>query len=169
MILGGGRREFLPNNTVDEENSRGLRWDNRNLIKEWQDLREDNGDAYEYVWNKEQLLNVDPETNYLMGLFEGSHCRYNLEANHDLEPTLTEMVEAAIKILSKNEDGYFVFVEGKCFFIMTKFIVFLCMNTYTKSISYFLEFLFFYMINLKKSIIFQVDELIMLIMILEPN
>lgn len=113
--MGGGRREFLPNNTVDEENTRGLRWDRRNLTQEWADLRKDNGDAYEYVWNKEQLLNVNEDTDYLMGLFEGSHCRYNLEADHDLEPTLTEMVEAALKILSKNEKGYFVFVEGKNF------------------------------------------------------
>lgn len=97
---------------MDEENTRGLRWDGRNLIQEWQDIRKGNNQSYKYVWNKEQLLNVSGETDYLLGLFEGSHCRYNLEGDPVLEPSLTEMVETAIKILSKNDKGYFVFVEG---------------------------------------------------------
>ena len=35
--------------------------------------------------------------------------------NNWTEPTLAEMVEKAIGILSKNEDGYFLAVEGKCY------------------------------------------------------
>lgn len=56
------------------------------------------------------------ETDYLLGLFEHSHCRYNLEIKNEgiehLEPTLSEMVEKAIEILRKNDDGFFLFVEG---------------------------------------------------------
>lgn len=55
-------------------------------------------------------------TDYLLGLFESSHCLYNLEAIdknvQHLEPTLSEMTEKAIEILSKNEEGFFLFVEG---------------------------------------------------------
>lgn len=56
------------------------------------------------------------ETDYLLGLFEHSHCRYNLEIKNEgiehLEPSLAEMVDKATDILSKNEEGFFLFVEG---------------------------------------------------------
>lgn len=52
------------------------------------------------------------DTDYLMGLFAASHCEYNLDANATRDPTLVEMTEAAIKILSKSENGFFLFVEG---------------------------------------------------------
>ena len=35
VILGGGFREFLPNNTFDMHGRRGRRTDNRDLIREW--------------------------------------------------------------------------------------------------------------------------------------
>jgi len=51
-----------------------------------------------------------------MGLFEGSHMKYRLETiadqSVDKEPTLPEMVDIAIDILKKNENGFFLFVEG---------------------------------------------------------
>jgi alkaline phosphatase len=46
------------------------------------------------------------------GLFESDHCPFNLERDQQLDPSLTEMTEGAIKILSKNTQGYFLFVEG---------------------------------------------------------
>lgn len=56
------------------------------------------------------------ETHYLMGLFEQSDCRYNLDILNEnithMEPTLSEMVVKAIDILSKDENGFFLFVEG---------------------------------------------------------
>lgn len=35
-----------------------------------------------------------------------------MEADPQMEPTLEEMTELAIKILSKEDKGYFLFVEG---------------------------------------------------------
>lgn len=57
------------------------------------------------------------DTDYLLGLFETSHCRYNLdiraEGIADQEPTLSEMVDRALDMLTKNPDeGFFLFVEG---------------------------------------------------------
>ncbi|XP_059054707.1 membrane-bound alkaline phosphatase-like [Achroia grisella] len=113
VILGGGRREFLPNTTRDEENTRGRRTDGRNLIDEWQEVRASQNVSYNYVWNREQLLNISESLpEYLLGLFEGSHMEYHLEADTTTEPTLTELTEIAIRSLSRNENGFFLFVES---------------------------------------------------------
>lgn len=49
-----------------------------------------------------------------LGLFEPKDCRYELERDPSTDPSLTEMMEKAIKILSKNPKGFFLFVEDKC-------------------------------------------------------
>lgn len=49
----------------------------------------------------------------LSGLFEPKDCRYELERDTSMDPSLTEMTEKAIKILQKNPKGYFLFVEDK--------------------------------------------------------
>ena len=46
------------------------------------------------------------------GLFEPGDMMYDLERNADTDPSLTEMVEAAIKILKKNPNGFYLLVEG---------------------------------------------------------
>lgn len=56
---------------------------------------------------------MSDDTEYLLGLFESSHCQYHLDSvDSETEPTLAEMTEAAIKLLSRDENGYFLFVEG---------------------------------------------------------
>ncbi|XP_053612175.1 membrane-bound alkaline phosphatase-like [Plodia interpunctella] len=113
VILGGGRREFLPNSTIDEEGHVGTRSDGRNLIEEWQQDKTNRDFSHSYVWNRDQLMNhFDSPPEYLLGLFEDTHMQYHLEANATTEPTLEEMTEIAIKMLSRNEKGFFLFVEG---------------------------------------------------------
>ncbi|XP_065082231.1 alkaline phosphatase-like [Ochlerotatus camptorhynchus] len=116
VVLGGGRRNFLPNDVTDEEGSKGYRTDGKNLIQEWSEVHDDMG-ASSYVWNRTGLLTVDVEnTDYLLGLFEASHMKYNLEVQQQnapsMEPTLLEMTEVAIKMLQKSAEGYVLFVEG---------------------------------------------------------
>lgn len=116
VILGGGRREFRDKSIIDEENERGTRTDGKDLIDEWIKLRSQQGNA-SYVWNKQGLNSIDiDKTDYLMGLFENDHCLYSYEIDEkklgDSEPKLDEMTEVAIKILSKEKNGYFLFVEG---------------------------------------------------------
>lgn len=48
---------------------------------------------------------------YLLGLFEGSHLKYNLQSDSN-EPSLAELTETAIRMLSRNDKGFFLFVEG---------------------------------------------------------
>lgn len=50
---------------------------------------------------------------FRLGLFEPKDCRYELERDPAMDPSLTEMTEKAIKILSKNPKGFFLFVEDK--------------------------------------------------------
>ena len=50
------------------------------------------------------------------GLFAWDHMKYEYERESDDpftgEPSLSEMVKVAIEMLSKNEDGFFLMVEG---------------------------------------------------------
>ncbi|KAL0852539.1 hypothetical protein ABMA27_017012 [Loxostege sticticalis] len=113
VILGGGRREFLPVGVLDQEGSPGLRTDNRNLINEWLANKESQGVSHAFVWNREQLMShASSPPDYLLGLFENNHLQYHLEANKTTEPTLAELTEIAIKSLKRNEKGFFLFVES---------------------------------------------------------
>lgn len=45
-------------------------------------------------------------------LFEPVDLTYDLERNVETDPSLTEMVDVAIKILRKNPNGFYLLVEG---------------------------------------------------------
>lgn len=64
-----------------------------------------------------QLLDVNVSTtDYLLGLFESRDLKSHLEVTEnneeDKEPSLLQMTTKAIELLSKNPEGYFLFVEG---------------------------------------------------------
>ncbi|XP_005917934.1 alkaline phosphatase, tissue-nonspecific isozyme isoform X2 [Haplochromis burtoni] len=72
-----------------------------------------NIDKNHYVWNKTQLLSLNPNNvDYLLGLFEPGDMIYDLERDTESDPSLTEMVDVAIKILKKNPSGFYLLVEG---------------------------------------------------------
>ncbi|XP_065097249.1 alkaline phosphatase, tissue-nonspecific isozyme [Paramisgurnus dabryanus] len=116
VIMGGGRKSMYPKNTPDveypsEKKHNGTRIDGRNLVAEWLDRVKDKKGFY--VWNKRDLLSLNPNNmDYLLGLFEPADLAYELERNKENDPSLTEMVDVAIKILKKNERGFFLLVEG---------------------------------------------------------
>ncbi|KAI2650138.1 alkaline phosphatase-like protein [Labeo rohita] len=110
VILGGGRQYMFPKDTVDPEypTTTGSRQDNTNLVDVW--LRSRNNGKY--VWNKQDFDAIkEDKTDHLMGLFEPKDTRYELERDPSMDPSLTEMVEKAIKILRKNPKGFYLFVE----------------------------------------------------------
>ncbi|NWX48807.1 PPBI phosphatase, partial [Steatornis caripensis] len=116
VILGGGRKYMTPMGTPDPEyptynTENGTREDGNNLIDMWLEARP----GARYVWNRTEMLAAatDPSVNYLMGLFEPGDMKYNLVRNTTLDPSLTEMMEAAITILSRNPNGFYLFVEDK--------------------------------------------------------
>lgn len=64
-----------------------------------------------------ELLNVDiSKTDYLLGLFEYDVMKYHLDVVADREehkePSILQMTQKAIDLLKKNDNGYFLFVEG---------------------------------------------------------
>lgn len=62
-----------------------------------------------------KLISENEACNFSLnlGLFEPKDCRYDLDRDPSMDPSLTEMMEKAIKILSKNPKGFFLFVEDK--------------------------------------------------------
>uniref|UniRef100_A0A665XCK4 Alkaline phosphatase n=1 Tax=Echeneis naucrates TaxID=173247 RepID=A0A665XCK4_ECHNA len=116
VIMGGGRKYMFPKNMSDVEypgvaKQSGLRKDGRNLVEEWKDKKKDKKGFY--IWNKKQLLSLNPNNvDYLLALFEPGDLMYDLERNTETDPSLTEMVEVAIKILKRNPRGFYLLVEG---------------------------------------------------------
>jgi alkaline phosphatase len=115
VALGGGRVEFMPATAVDPEypDTRGARQDGRDLVQSWLQRY---GKRGAYVWNAPQLASLDRGgVQHLLGLFEPSHMRYEVERAKDVagEPSLTEMTRAAIELLrGRSGKGYFLLVEG---------------------------------------------------------
>ncbi len=109
VALGGGRRSFLPE-TIEG----GSRKDGRNLTSEWVAARP--GAAY--VADKNELADIDiSSTSHLLGLFDESHMDFELDRTERpstpvVQPSLADMTETAIKMLSKDDDGFYLLVEG---------------------------------------------------------
>lgn len=66
VILGGGREMFLPIGGENEAGTDGTRSDGRNLIKEWLEDKKDK--KARYAWNRDQLLGVPNDTDYVLGM-----------------------------------------------------------------------------------------------------
>jgi alkaline phosphatase len=112
VIFGGGSRSFV-NVTERIHGAAGYRTDGKNLINEWLNL----GPGRTYVDDRAGLMALDPtKVDQVMGLFDSSHVPYNLNIQRDnlqsVKPSLKDMTEKAIDILSKKPEGFFLFVEG---------------------------------------------------------
>ncbi|KAG8569558.1 hypothetical protein GDO81_014458 [Engystomops pustulosus] len=117
VILGGGRKYMYPKGTPDVEypedpTANGTRLDGQNLVKLWC-KKKPPSKVTRYVWDRKQLLGINTKkVDYLMGLFEPSDLQYELQRNTSTDPSLSEMVSVAIRILQKNPKGFFLLVEG---------------------------------------------------------
>ncbi|KAL4630743.1 intestinal-type alkaline phosphatase-like isoform X1 [Arapaima gigas] len=117
VILGGGRMYMTPKGTPDPEyptssTRRGHRKDKKNLIDVWLKARQTKN--AQYVWHREQFDAIDVKsTDCLMGLFEPKDMKFELFRNSTRDPSIVDMTEKAIQILSKNPKGFFLFVEDK--------------------------------------------------------
>ncbi|KAH8269631.1 hypothetical protein KR018_010955 [Drosophila ironensis] len=109
VMLGGGIGKFLPNTITDPFDKKGERSDGVNLLSRWQGQHPGGVLAY----NRDQLLSVNASkiTN-LIGTFGSGVMNFHKLADAKKQPTLTEMTRKAIEVVEKNENGYFLFVEG---------------------------------------------------------
>lgn len=110
VAMGGGRRNFLPNNVTDIEGSSGKRTDGRNLVDEWK-AKYPQG---LYVQTQAEFDALSAGTSKVLGLFNSSHMQYEADRQNDIagEPSLHEMTGKAIDLLSSNANGYFLMVEA---------------------------------------------------------
>ncbi|XP_068633221.1 membrane-bound alkaline phosphatase-like [Battus philenor] len=112
VIMGGGRKNFIPRTSKDAEGYPGYRSDNLDLITEWENNKKSYGASHKYVYNRTQLQSLDAKQyDHVLGLFSSDHLPYHLEADEGV-PALSDMTQKAIQMLSKNKNGFFLFVEG---------------------------------------------------------
>lgn len=115
LIMGGGRTNFIPETTREEEfSTEGRRKDGRNLI---QSAQQNGYRILERQSDFESLINDMDEGEVIppiLGIFNPSHMAYEAERLADPwgEPSLSEMTKLAIQILKQNPRGYFLVVEG---------------------------------------------------------
>ncbi|MBV1901092.1 MAG: alkaline phosphatase [Kordiimonadaceae bacterium] len=103
VALGGGLSHFLP---VGEAS--GIRADGKNIAKEWTDGRP----TAKFVQSGAELAAVaSGSTDHLLGLFSDNHMQFNAMRPTE-QPSLAEMTETAINMLSKNKKGYYLMVEA---------------------------------------------------------
>ncbi|MDN7240686.1 alkaline phosphatase [Planococcus sp. N028] len=100
VVLGGGKESLAPGS------SKNARVNGENLIK----VIDENG--YDFVETKEQLLKSSSDK--IWGSFASSALAYDFDRQetNNSEPSLAEMTKKGIETLSKDKDGFFMFVEG---------------------------------------------------------
>ncbi len=113
VVLGGGRRAFLPTSLFDPEypSVPGHRGDGRDLIREWQERYPEG----HYVWKQAQFDAIPTRPRGpVLGLFEPDHMQYEVDRQRDHagEPSLSEMTRRAIEWLQHQPNGFFLMVEG---------------------------------------------------------
>lgn len=110
VIMGGGAAYFIPKSMAGSK-----RTDERNLLADFQAA------GYTTVGTRAEL-NAAPDTGRLLGLFHPSDLNVWIDREYTKDPavlgpytdqpSLPEMTQKAITILSKDSDGFFLLVEG---------------------------------------------------------
>lgn len=124
VMLSGGLRHWIPKSTNDKGETykqleqltqgdvylKSKRKDDRNLLTEAEK------DGYQLAFNRNML--DDAKGDKLLGLFaysgmdDGIAYSNKKKSGERTQPSLKEMTQKALNILSKNEDGFFLMVEG---------------------------------------------------------
>jgi len=124
VMLSGGLRHWIPKSTNDKGETykqleqltqgdvylKSKRKDDRNLLTEAEK------DGYQLAFNRNML--DDAKGEKLLGLFaysgmdDGIAYSNKKKIGEQTQPSLKEMTQKALNILSKDEDGFFLMVEG---------------------------------------------------------
>ncbi|XP_055537457.1 membrane-bound alkaline phosphatase-like isoform X2 [Wyeomyia smithii] len=113
VILGGGRKNFIPTTETDKSGAAGLRTDGKNLIEEWKQSKTGNP---VYITTLAELgaLNTT-NIDYLLGLFDYDRLPYAAdigEGRNEDTPPLVRMVHYSLEMLQKKEhtEGFLLLV-----------------------------------------------------------
>jgi alkaline phosphatase len=111
VVLGGGSWQFIPQSTPGSR-----RKDDRDLVSEFKSK------GYVFAGSRKELLSAAGDK--ILGLFNLDNMNVYLDReilkNPEVlggftdQPNLIEMTRKAIETLSKNENGFFLMVEGAC-------------------------------------------------------
>lgn len=110
VMLGGGSAYFLPKSTAGSK-----RKDNINYIDLFQKA------GYDLVTDRDAMLKAAEKSDRLLGLFHTSNMdgwldRHQFKGNtvkkFPNQPDLTDSFHAAIKVLEKNKEGFFLMLEA---------------------------------------------------------
>lgn len=115
VILAGGEAYLLPEGTVGRHGD-GTRTDGRNLIEEA------TAAGYAVVYTREELLALDTATtDKVLGVFAHEHTfnDQDFERNAieglptyvETAPTIAEMADVALRIVSRDPEGFFAVIE----------------------------------------------------------
>ena len=108
VVFGGGARHLIsePYTTNFGDTWGAKRTDGKNLMHELINR------GYKFVDNKTDMAAL--KSGKVWGLFDDSHLDPDIdrETLHPTQPTLVEMTEKAIELLSQDREGFFLMVEG---------------------------------------------------------
>lgn len=108
LLAGGFQYLFDENIKIPGSTAKGKRHDGENFYEVL------NARGYAIVTVKDQFKALSPATQKLWGMFAHNHMVHDIDrkqfAPH--EPSLAEMTQTAIDILSKDPYGFFLMVEG---------------------------------------------------------
>jgi alkaline phosphatase len=120
VILGGGARYFLPQDSPLLGNITSARTDGRNLVEEFKKS------GFTFVSNATELERAG-RVDKLLGLFHGAEMASRYDRNRAKagintakealgrfqdQPTLELMTQQALNVLGKNPNGFFVMIEA---------------------------------------------------------
>ena len=109
VVFGGGLRYlFASDSQVPGGTYRGARRDGENLHRVLL------SQGYDVITTRSELIRLDSGSGKVWGMFAGGHMVHDIDRNllAPTEPSLAEMTEKAIEILSRDPDGFFLMVEG---------------------------------------------------------
>lgn len=98
VVLGAGKFFLLPKTAA------GMRNDGANLIEELNKM------GYDFVENVTQMRSSS--SNKIWGAFANESLAYDFDRDPAKEPSLAEMTQKGIEVLSRSPKGFFLMVEG---------------------------------------------------------
>ncbi|WP_282943637.1 alkaline phosphatase [Paenibacillus sp. RC67] len=98
VLFGGGKQFFL------SKEEKGKRTD-KTIIPDFE------AKGYKVVYDKKGLQSLNAKDGKALGLFGNSHVDYVLDRDETI-PSLADMTQKAIDILSQNQKGFTMMIEG---------------------------------------------------------